>query len=391
MSTLKVDNIRHNSATSDAITMASDGTCTAKLTSIGGGGLSHRNKARNGEMKVSQRGETFSPTTSETYLMDGWMTQHGSGGNLDCTVTHSDDTPSGFAKSLKITPDSTLTPSGSENGMLAQRLEGQDFQDLAFGTSDAKTITVSWYAKTSATGAGNYTVKVEYNNGTNNYAVNKLFAFTTTWTRYSYTIPATGTATTNGIVDSDTLGFRVEYHLFSGPNDFHSQFTQWTLNPSPTYKVISGQKNFMDNTNNELYITGLQIEVGDTMTEYEHISLGEELMRCYRYYYRETIDNNDFFTGMGMADIDGNSVILNIPFPVVMRREPSLDTTGNATNYMIRRSTTLQCTAVPSIGGASTPRQGAVVFTRSSHGWGDGSAVRCGAWGTSYLGFSAEL
>jgi len=246
--------------------------------------LSHRNKARNGELRVSQRATTFSPTTSDTYLIDGWMTQHGSAGNLDCTVTHSDDTPAGFAKSLKITPDSTNTPSGSQNGMIAQRLEGQDFQDLAFGSSDAKPITVSWYAKTSASGAGNYTVKVEYHNGTNNYAVNKLFAFTTTWTRYTYSIPATGTATSVGIIDSENLGLRVEFHLFSGPDDVHSQFTQWTQNPSPTYKVISGQKNFMDNTSNELYLTGLQIEVGSVATPFEHRSFSEELDLCMRYY-----------------------------------------------------------------------------------------------------------
>ena len=273
MSTLKVDNIRHNNATSDAFTMASDGTCTAKLTSVGGGQLSNRNKARNGAMKISQRATTFSTTTSDTYLIDGWMTQHGSSGNLDCTITQSTDAPAGFSKSLKITPDSTQTPSGSQNGMLVQRLEGQELQDFAFGTSDAKTITVSWYAKTSATGAGNYTVKVEYSpDGSqgNVYAVNKLFAFTTTWTRYTYTIPATGTATSVGIVDSNAFGFRIEYHLFAGPDDVHSQFTQWTSNSSPTYKVISGQKNFMDNTNNELYITGLQIEVGDTETSFEH-------------------------------------------------------------------------------------------------------------------------
>ena len=287
MSTLKVDAIRHNSATSDAITTAADGTCTAKLTSIGGGGLSHRNKARNGAMKISQRGTTFSPTTSTMYLLDGWQTNNGSSGNLDTTVTQSTDAPAGFSKSLKITPDSTLTPSGSQNGMLAQYLEGQDFQDLAFGTSDAKPITVSWYAKTSATGAGNYTVKVEYRDASNNnYAVNKLFAFTTTWTRYTYTIPATGTSTSVGIVDNNTRGFRVEFHLFSGPDDVHSQFTQWTINPTPTFKVISGQKNFMDNTNNELYITGLQIEVGDTATTFEHKRFSDELRDCQRYFQK---------------------------------------------------------------------------------------------------------
>ena len=66
MSTLKVDAIRHNSATSDAITTAADGTCTAKLTSIGGGGLSHRNLVINGAMMVSQRGTSFSGTITNS-------------------------------------------------------------------------------------------------------------------------------------------------------------------------------------------------------------------------------------------------------------------------------------------------------------------------------------
>jgi len=393
MSTLKVDNIRHNSATSDAITMASDGTCTAKLTSAGGGQLSHRNKARNGEMKISQRGTTFSPTTSDTYLMDGWKTNHGSSGNLDTTVTHSDDAPAGFTKSLKITPDSTYTPTDSYNGLIAQYLEGQDFQDLAFGTSDAKPVTVSWYAKTSATGAGNYTVKVEYRDASNNsYGVNKLFAFTTTWTRYSYTIPATGTSTTNGIRNDNELGFRVEYHLFAGPDDFHSQFTQWTLNPSPTYKVISGQKNFMDNTNNELYITGLQIEVGDTMTEYEHISLGEELMRCYRYYYRLNGDNNKTYM-IGMSDNDNTNIYGFFHFPVTMRTTPSgaIDTSGDASHYKVRRDTTQTCTSVPVLTDMM-PFYARVNFPRSGHGWGTGQMLWCqGGSSDSYLGFNADL
>ena len=392
MSTLKVDNIRHNSATSDAITMASDGTCTAKITSAGGGQLSHRNKARNGEMKVSQRGTTFSPTNSTVYLMDGWKTDHGSGGNLDTTVTHSDDAPAGFTKSLKITPDSTLTPTASHNGLIAQYLEGQDFQDLAFGTSDAKPVTVSWYAKTSATGAGNYTVKVEYRDASgNSYGVNKLFAFTTTWTRYSYTIPATGTSTTNGIRNDNELGFRVEYHLFAGPDDVHSQFTQWTLNPSPTYKVISGQKNFMDNTNNELYITGLQIEVGDTMTEYEHISLGEELMRCYRYYYRLKGDDNKTYM-IGMSDNDNVNIYGFLHFPVPMNYAPTgIDYGGGASDYKVRRDTTQTCTAVPAFIDAM-PFYARVNFPRSGHGWGTGQMLWCqGGSSSSYIGFSAEV
>ena len=333
MSTLKVDAIRHNSATSDAITTAADGTCTAKLTSVGGGGLSHRNKARNGAMKISQRGTTFSPTTSTVHLMDGWRTDHGSSGNLDTTVTQSTDAPAGFTKSLKITPDSTLTPSGSQNGLLAHYLEGQDLQDLAFGTSDAKPVTVSWYAKTSATGAGNYTVKVDYRDASNNtYSVNKLFAFTTTWTRYTYTIPATGTATSNGMTDTNTLGLKVEYHLFAGPDDVHSQFTQWTINPTPTFKVISGQKNFMDNTSNELYITGFQVEVGDTATSFEHRIIGDELLRCQRYYQVLVDDGNAKSFG-NATGYNSTSLHLVTPLRPEMRATPTLDYTTGTDYY----------------------------------------------------------
>ena len=369
MSTLKVDNIRHNSATSDAITMASDGTCTAKITSVGGGQLSNRNKARNGEMKISQRGTTFSNfPTSENYLIDGWLTQRGSGGTLDYTVTQSTDAPAGFSKSLKVTPNSTNTPTGSQNGMLAQRLEGQELQDFAFGTSDAKTITVSWYAKTSATGAGNYTVKVEYSpDGTqgNVYAVNKLFAFTTTWTRYTYTIPATGTATSVGIIDSSAFGFRVEYHLFAGPTDVHNQFTQWTVNPSPTYKVISGQKNFMDNTSNELYITGLQIEVGDTATSFEHRSFTDELLRCQRYYYQvggQTNDgspDNSYGVILPMAMCASATRVKGIlHHPVPMRTGPSLSGGGSGTCAIQQGDNTPNSTLVYQNGwsGSNTTR-----------------------------------
>ena len=392
MSTLKVDNIRHNSATSDAITMASDGTCTAKLTSIGGGGLSHRNKALNGEMKISQRGTTFSPTTSSTYLLDGWRTDHGSSGNLDTTITQSTDTPSGFSKSLKITPDSTLTPSGSQNGLITQYIEGQDLQDLGFGTSDAKPITVSWYAKTSATGAGNYTVKVEYYDGSTYYAVNKLFAFTTTWTRYTYTIPATGTATTNGIRDTNNWGLKVEYHLFSGPDDVHSQFTQWATNAVPTFKVISGQKNFMDNTSNELYLTGFQIEVGDTMTEYEHIRTSEELARCQRYC---VVYGGSGARHLGTAHAyNSTNLNLSLHVPVPMRVGPTPSTVLASGNWLqaYMGATGVQSNASINVSDVDTNHSSMRAYLQNAHsGRTEGQALWVHTLPNAKLILSAEI
>ena len=138
-------------------------------------------------------------------------------------------------------------------------------------------------------------------------------------------------------------------------------------------------------------VTGMQLEVGSVATDFEHRSYGQELALCQRYYYRETLSNTQFYRGLGKVDSDGNSVDLNIPFPVQMRSAPSaLEQTGAATNYLIRGSSTLQCTSVPTFGSA-TLLSVRVRFTKSSHGISTNNVANCGSWGDSFLGFSAEL
>ena len=109
------------------------------------------------------------------------------------------------------------------------------------------------------------------------------------------------------------------------------------------------------------------------------------------YYYRETINNTEYFNGLGKADSDGNSIDLNLRFPVRMRTTPSaVEQTGDGNNYLIRGSSTLQCTGVPTYGDA-TQESATVRFTRSSHSISTNNVANCGSWGGSYLGFSAEL
>ena len=93
-----------------------------------------------------------------------------------------------------------------------------------------------------------------------------------------------------------------------------------------------------------------------------------------------------------MADVDGNTIVLNTPFPCVMRTAPSaIEQSGTASDYKIRRSTTATCTSVPSFVHA-TKNQAATNFTKSSHGFADGSAVRCmGGASGAFLAWSAEI
>jgi len=286
MSTLKVDAIRHNSATSDAITTASDGTCTARITSVGGGQLSHRNVLINGAMTISQRGSTFSHVGSSNtniLTMDRWKIRRSGSNDFDTTITHSTDSPDGFLNSLKITPDATETPTGTMNGLIEQQIEGQNLQHFAFGTSSAKSITASFYAKSGSQNNGHtYTLQLrKYDSSDNTRIVTKAFTVTSSWQRFTMTFPGD---TSNDIKNStDYTGFEFIFQLATGPDDLVAEQPTWTSTYT-NWRGVTGNSNFMDNTNNEFYVTGCQLEVGDTATSFEHRRWNEEYLDCCRYY-----------------------------------------------------------------------------------------------------------
>ena len=327
MSTLKVDAIRHNSATSDAITTAADGTCTAKLTSINGGSqLSHRNKIHNGSFIINQRGGPYTSTGSEN-MMDRFSHGESAGITFDTTTTVDSSGPAGFRKSLKITPDSTQTPTGGQNAFIGHRIEGQDLQDLCFGTSSAKKITISFYAKSSAQNNNHqYTLQIrKYDDSNNRNMVNRAFTVTSSWQRFIMTFDGD---TAENIRNDISTGMQILWHLSTGPDDIHGASTTFgrTVNNS-LYSGVTGQSNFMDNTNNEFYLTGVQLEVGDTATSFEHRSYQDELMRCCRYFFKwsSSVAYSNF--GIGFAN-SATGVETVYQLPVIMRANPSLAATS---------------------------------------------------------------
>ena len=326
MSTLKVDAIRHNSATSDAITTASDGTCTAKLTSIGGGGLSHRNKFINGAMTISQRATSFTSTLADNeYTLDRF--KHIIRGTNDSHYTQVSDHPDNFTKSMKVKCNSTYTPSASDNAGFQSMLEGQDLQDLNFGSANANSFTVSFYAKSASQNNNHqYTFQIRTypSGGAATRIKNFPFTVTTSWQRFTFTF----TGDTGADIRNDNqLGMALLWNLNAGPDDITSQYTNWTsLNK---YMCVTGQSNFLDNTNNEFYLTGVQLEVGDTATSFEHRSFGEELRRCERYFQclkgPSSIPSgtNENCFGIGFAYTTGR-VLWPFIFKTEMRSNPTV-------------------------------------------------------------------
>ena len=306
MSTLKVDNIRHNNATSDAITMASDGTCTAKLTDVGGSGLSHRNVLRNGGMTIHQRtGNTTGISNSENYFVaDGWIYNHGSNGTV--TVSHETDSPDGFSNSIKVAVTSAGT--SSNPAQFYQKIEGQDLQRFAKGSSGAKKFAVSFYIKSKVT--GNFVLDLY--DGDNARSCQQIYTVnqSQTWERKTVIIPAD----TTGAFDNDNgSSLSIYWKVFDG-NQTGTLHTTWQAHTTNADRGV-GQVNALAANGDYVQITGCQLEVGDTATSFEHRSYAEELARCQRYY--------EIVTGAIRAFDYTNYIGIGVPFKVTKRAIPT--------------------------------------------------------------------
>ena len=314
MSTLRVDAIRHNSATSDAITTAADGTCTAKLTSVGGSGLSHRNLLINGAMTVAQRGTTS--TSQDGYLhVDRWRTSCGTTGN-SITTSQDTDSPVNFKNSLKYTVTSAAG-STQNSSTFEQMIEGQNMSHLNWGTSDARAVVLSFYVKCSV---ANLVLGGAITNNFNGQTY--PFTYTTnssanTWTRHTVYIPGptSGTWATN-----NSAGMRVIFNLGSASARLATEGS-WanTIARGPT-----GAGSLTTVVNSTFFLTGCQLEVGDTATTFEHRSAGDELKRCQRYYQQYV---NPCCTGV-IPDNGSKAYSIGLQFQTRMRAVPTLTITN---------------------------------------------------------------
>ena len=399
MSTLKVDAIRHNSATSDAITTASDGTCSAKLTSVGGGQLSHRNIVVNGDFKIAQR--ATSSTSNGIKTVDRFAMQ-GSGADENPTqsqhtLTSSDTGPyeEGFRKSWHIQNGNQTGGAGSNDYVQPEtRLEAQDLANCGWNyTSSSSFITLSFWVKSSV--AGDYTCNLSTHDGTAHRYLMEYTLAANTWKKITKTIPGNSNLTFN---DDNGLGLTIMWYPFLGSSFIQAdQENNWYASSNSKYGTVS-TTNWWTTNDATWEITGVQLEVGDTATSFEHKSEQDELLRCYRYYYKMgKLDYKGTHMaasetyGIGMSDNDNLNIYCQIDFPVPMREPPSTLDQAGASNYYVRRDTTQTCTGNPSlINGSEFSFR--VNFPKSGHGWGTGQMLWCQSAGSgSFLGFSAEL
>ena len=287
MSEIKVNSVKGVGASTAAITINnSDGTCDANLTAVSGGQLANRNMMVNGGFQVAQRlsyeGSGYSQTGGEYIGIDMFRTRI-SGGNSDGTTSvllqQTSTAPVGFCKSLKLdvtTAYSSLS-SGAYNTIVGE-IEGYDIARTGFGAAGAKTLTLSFYVRSNLTGT--FTGAVGNSSNNRSFAFNYTISSANTWERKTITIDGDTTGTWH---KDSQMGLKIIWTLGVGTQYLTSTANTWQAGEH--MGTTSGQ-NILASTDNELYLTGVQLEVGSVATEFEHKSFNDEFKRCCRYYQK---------------------------------------------------------------------------------------------------------
>jgi len=350
------------------------------------GALSNRNIIINGAMQVAQRGTSFSGHT-DGYTLDRWRLYRA--GDAVYTVSQSSNAPSGFSKSLRVecsTADAVVD--GGDYSIIQYNIEGQDLQQLNYGSASAQPITMSFWVRSNVTGV--VTITNEVNKGPPFLAQDFTISQANTW-EYK-TLTWVGNTSTS-IDDDNTTGIEFQMWLNAGGVFKASTYNSTTWNDVSGSRVNHSNINLSSTVGNYIEITGVQLEAGDTATPFEHRSYGAELALCQRYYFRfNPSAGNSNTLGVGFVDSSTSSSHTHY-FPGPMRAAPSaLEQSGTAGDYAVRRgggaSTT--CSAVPAFSDANITN--ATFRLAVSSGLTAGQAVAARAVNTNaYLAWSAEL
>ena len=321
MSTLKVAALQGLSASSDAITLANDGTCTANITN----NLSNRNLVINGAFQVAQRGTSSTGSTYQTVDRFGIGTLQGAITQAQVDLTSS-DTPyaSGFRKAYKVTNSTANTSAGCIRD-IRTTVEAQDMANSGWdSTNSSSKITLSFWVRSSV--AQTYYCFYEIPDSTKHYVWS--FALSAnTWTKVTKTISGASGVTIN---NDNGAGLVFKIGIFFGTNYTTSGQAVDTWGAySGSSRVPDMTSTWAGTTDATFEITGVQLEVGSVATDFEHRSYAVEKRLCQRYYQQYLNPrlrgvrggNNTDFHRMGMTLL------------VEMRSDPTLSWSGTQNVY----------------------------------------------------------
>jgi len=271
-----------------------------------------KNLIINGDMRVAQR-TTSAVSTNNQYPVDRWFLSNTDG--ADIQIQQSTDVPvgEGFRNSIKWSVNSTSNTTGSQS--VRQHIEVQDSKDLlGWGSSTGKSATLSFWIKGSHNGTVTASVR-ESINATICYL--HLTEVTTGWTKHSFTIPHTPNGTWSSTANLGGVSVIFAFDRHSTANG--TILDQWV---TANHINNSNQTEWITISGAEIYITGVQLEVGKNATEFEHRSYGEELALCQRYYQKSDGTPGPWFYDARLGSAYYRTTVF---LPTEMRDTPTVD------------------------------------------------------------------
>ncbi len=302
-----------------------------------------RNMIINGAMQVAQRGTSQASITSTGYYtIDRWQVAITNGGTW--TMSQDTDVPTGegFANSLKMDCTTADTSFGASDSLYVRtKLESQDCQNMKKGTSSAEKVTLRFWVKSSKTGT--HIVELLDNDNSRFVSLAYTISSADTWENHTLTFPAD---TTGAFADDNGVGLGIHWYMGAGSNI--SSGTLGTTWHTTQANRAAGQVNLADSTDNNWYLTGVQLEIGEQATPFEHRSFGEELRLCQRYYF-ESLSKT-----FGGHAPETTRVLVDSLFPTRMRATPTLTAFGqDGTTGKCSKSSDNSLVTVSSFNGQS--------------------------------------
>jgi len=245
-----------------------------------GGSLANKNLIINGGMTVSQRSTSeASKTTVDGYVcLDRWSIQTGSVGTF--THSQSSDVPAGYGFSNSVKFDCTTADASPDYGLIRQRFEGQNLQVLNKGTSSAVPVTLSFWVKSNLT--GNFQVNLQDidTSGSRHIGATYSISSANTWEKKEITFAGD----TTGALDNDNAcSFNIEWWLAAGSTyNSGSVPTSWAAEANAN-RAAGLNVSIGSSTDNDFFLTGVQLEIGENATEFEHEPYATTLSKCHRY------------------------------------------------------------------------------------------------------------
>jgi len=347
----------------------------------------------NGDMAVSQRNGTTATTIgAEAYSLDRWSFREISNGTTTVAQTTTVPSGKGFAHSAKVDVTGADTSISADNIVaFAQKLEGQDAQVLKYGTSDAEKVTLSFYVKSNITGT--YSATLRHTNTSGTAYVNSLTFSISSANTWEQKVLVFNGNTAQDIRNTNTEGIRLEIILTVG-TDYTSgggaNANSWTT--GNTNRASSSNVNILSSTDNDFFLTGVQMEVGEytssTLPPFQHESFGDNLARCQRYC--QVYKTESAYGMMSPASVNSASAANGIfTFPTYLRAIPSLSTSGSFGLYSGDGGDAVSGIVID----ANSDDASRVVCTISGSGFTDNSAAFLRAENDSdaKMTFDAEL